>query len=169
MQTILPFTDSSFVYNNETKRYTLTLDEVRNKLGVDLVQLVDSPYITDKNVAAQRILEQISSAIYYYIYSFNNDNLFQRYLLHCIPDARPMLKEAMLFQVEYIIRNGDINQYTWINSSHAHDIHDVRNDRAVSPYAIQALMKPLTKTGMHVLYSGNFMYPPTLVDNAESW
>lgn len=159
-----PKSANDMIYNFEEHMYVLTADYVKNKTGVDLILHINDMYVTDKTTAVNRILEKISLQIYSFVYSFNSRyNDYQEYLMAKSQKAREILRRAMLLQLEYVMRNGKINELVGINmsftqSNAAFKAEDFRGERAIHPEAVQELKKPL-ENGEKLLNNGNYYIP----------
>lgn len=159
-----PLDAEDMVYDKEVHMYIMTLDYVKKRTGVDLTLLVNSPYIADKTTAAQNIMREISVQLYLYAYSYNmNYKDVVEYLMAKSPMARENIREAILHQLSYTIRNGKINEFAGINVSYndknaATPLEDMRGDRSIHPDSIKYLSMPL-EDGEKILFSGNRILP----------
>lgn len=115
---MLPLTADDMYYDYDEHMYVLNSEYVMNKTGVNLILLVNSPYITDPNVAVKNLLTDISSQLYQFVYSYNPTyNSYQEYLMAKSKLAREFIRSALLKQISYIIRNGKVNEYVGTNVS----------------------------------------------------
>lgn len=161
---MLPLTAKDMYYDYDEHMYVLTADYVMKKTGVNLILLVNSPYITDQNVAVKNLLTDISRQIYSFVYSYNVPyNEYQEYLMAKSEMARELIRIALLKQLGYIIRNGKINEFVGTNvsfnqSNAATPLEDMRGARSIHPEAIQTLSRPL-ENGEKLLYNGRYRLP----------
>lgn len=159
-----PLSTDEMYYDYDEHMYVLTADYVTKKTGVNLILMINSPYITDKNTAVKNLLTDISRQIYSFVYSYNVPyNDYQEYLMAKSEIARDLIRIALLKQLGYIIRNGKINEFVGTNvsfnqSNAATPLEDMRGARSIHPEAIQTLSRPL-ENGEKLLYSGRYMLP----------
>jgi hypothetical protein len=159
-----PISADDMVYNKDRHIYVLKADYVKQNTGIDLSLMVNSPYVVDKTTAVNNLLADISMEVYLYIYSHNmRYKDYIEYLLAKSPKARELMKEALMKQLSYIVRNGKINEFVGINVSYNANkaytpIEELRGDRAIHPEAIQILSEPI-ENGLKILYSGNYWLP----------
>lgn len=159
-----PISEEDMIYDKEAHMYIMTLDYVRKRTGVDLTLMVNSPYVVDKTTAANNIMREISEQIYLYAYSYNiNYKDYIEYLMAKSPVAREYIREAILKQLSYTIRNGKIDEYAGTNVSYndknaATPLEDLRGDRVIHTSAIKYLSMPL-EDGEKILYSGSRVLP----------
>ena len=101
---ITPFDDTYMTYDQNTHRYTLTIAAVDEEFDISLVEFAGS------QANAESLLREISSDVYKAIYKFNrHDEKHRRvveYKLAKHPDARNIIKDAMLDYVRATIRSG---------------------------------------------------------------
>lgn len=159
-----PKNQEDMLYDNELHMYIMTLDYVKKRTGVDLTLMVNSPYVVDKTTAAQNIMKEISEQLYLYAYSYNiNYKDYIEYLMAKSPKAREYIREAILKQLSYTIRNGKIDEYAGTNVSYndknaSTPLEELRGDRMVHPSAIKYLSMPL-EDGEKILFSGPRIIP----------
>lgn len=140
-----PFDDADMTYSMATHRYTLTVDCVKRELGIDLGVALDSTDDLNPSTLGSRTLEMISRHIYRFIYSANSANKnYTEYRLAKDANCRQVLKEAMLDEVFYAIKNGDF----W-------HIQGNETTLSVSADALALLREPLPD-GFLLLYQGTY-------------
>ncbi len=110
-----PYSDDDMEYSTETHRYTLTPAYVLEETGMTLNQVLNPGMMSQPQKVEQLYLEQISKSIYKFIYSTNNENDKQEYLLAKLPSLRKIIREAMLQQVIYVLKGGDLGLYNGVN------------------------------------------------------
>ena len=150
-----PYSDDAMTYTERWHRYVLTQQAVRDHLGVDLGEQLNTRGAVDRAAAAQMFLNTISREIYAFIYSCGSQNVVQEYLAAKHPAARDILFEAMLEQVSYTLLNGDIAKLSGI---------DVRKGTAmdrkalsvsqIAPVAKEILSRPLDTVTPCLIYGG---------------
>lgn len=159
-----PLNGEDMLYDKEAHMYVMTLDYVKKRTGVDLTLLVNSPYIVDKTTAAQNVMREISDQIYLYAYSYNiNYKNYIEYIMAKSPIAREYIREAIIKQLSYTIRNGKIDEYAGTNVSYndknaSTPLEELRGDRVIHPSAIKYLSMPL-EDGEKILFSGTRIIP----------
>ena len=160
-----PYNDDKLEYDLENHIYILTLNGVKKDLGADLTKLVQDPWVTDKTTAAKSILRDISNQVYGYIYRKNPDNkLFNEWLLAHDSTARVIIRNALEYQLKYIIMNGKIDETTGIANGYTSNnalfnLSDIRDERSIHPQAIEELRKPMGDNGEYkfgVLFRGTY-------------
>ena len=159
-----PLSDGAMVYDYDRHFYVLTYEYVKQETGVDLQLLISSPFIVDKNVAVANMLKDISAQVYNFVYSYNaRYNDYQEYLMAKSPKARDFIKEALLKQLSYVIRNGKLNEFAGINVSYnqmnaVNLLDDMRGERSIHPEAVRYLSRPI-ENDEKLLFSGNYYVP----------
>ena len=158
-----PLNDQNMYWDMQEHMYVLTADYVKAKTGVDLYLLMNDSYIVDKTVAVRRVLEKVSRQVVEEIYSYNVDNDYQEYLMAKSEMAREVLMGALLLQVEYIVRNGKINEFVGVNVSYTQKNANLENEafrgeRAVHPEAVQMLKRRL-EDGQSLLSTADYRVP----------
>lgn len=162
-----PLSEEDMIYDKELHMYVMTLDYVRKRTGIDLTLMVNSPYVVDKTTAAQNIMRELSDQMYLYAYSYNiNYKDYVEYLMAKSPMARENIREALLKQLSYTIRNGKIDEYAGTNVSYndknaSTPLEELRGDRAIHPSAIKYLSMPIEE-GEKILFSGTRILPTGL-------
>lgn len=159
-----PISADDMVYNADKHMYILKADYVKQNTGIDLSLMVNSPYVVDKTTAVNNLLADISMQVYLFVYSHNmRYKDYIEYLMAKSPRAREIIREALMKQLSYIVRNGKINEFVGINVSYNSKnaftpIEELRGDRSIHPEAIAILSEPI-EDGEKLLYSGNYWLP----------
>ena len=150
-----PYSDAYMTYSHQAHRYTLTPDAVRQHLNVDLGAMLNPAGAVDRAGIATTFLAHVSREIYSYIYACGPDNDLQEYLAAKHPNARRILLDAMLAQVEYMILNGDIYQVSGVDirKGTAMDRKALRGAR-VSLVVEDILSRPLDAVTPSIVYRG---------------
>ena len=103
-----PFDDNTMTYDYAAHRYVLTPDFVQQELGVNLTETLNSVGDTDNSTIAIRALRRLSAHLYRQIYKFNSNNKnYVEFLLAKLPECREMIKECLVNELYYALRNGD--------------------------------------------------------------
>lgn len=158
-----PLDGQDMYWDMQEHMYVLTPEYVKDKTGVDLYLMMNDSYITDKTVATKRVLEKISRQLVEFIYSYNFDNDYQEYLMAKSEMARELIRSALLLQLEYIVRNGKINEFVGVNVSYTQknanlDSEAFRGERAIHPEAVQLLKRRL-ENGEALLSTADYYIP----------
>ena len=148
------------IYAHSWHRYVLTSDAVRERLGVDLDVRLNKRGAVDAAAVVPAFLNSISRQVYSYIYSCNTQNSVQEYLAAKHPAARPILRDAMLEQVGYVLMNGDVSKLSGIDIRKGMilDRHALRAAQ-IDPVARELLARPLDTATPALTYAGDsFMF-----------
>lgn len=159
-----PLSAQDMVYDYDMHMYVMTYEYVKQVTGADLYQMIRDPFIVNKTQAVNRALKRISQDIYSFIYSYNEDNDYQEYVMAHSPRFRENLKQAILCQLDYIFRNGNIRMYIGLNMDYSsqtakHDLEDIRGKRSIDPDALVYIERPV-ENGIKLCYSGKYYYSP---------
>lgn len=155
MNIIYPFNDNTMTYDNVTHRYILTPEFVLAQTGINLNQVLNPAFSVEQQQLAQQWLNQISHDLYMWVYEQNANNVVQEFWLACIPTLREYIRDAMLQQVLYVLKNGDLNMYSGVNLKSG-QIMDKRLlvQVAVAPNAQRELNRIVPELGIAITYSG---------------
>jgi hypothetical protein len=160
MAHVFPYSDNAMTYSYQTHRYTLTADAVKEALNVDLETVMNPAGAVDRAAIVPVLLSTISREIYAYIYSCGIDNNLQEYLAAKHPQARHIILDAMIAQVEYMILNGDIYKLSGVDIRKG-GVMDQRSMRKVqiAPMAQDVLARPLSSALPCLTYRSAFSAP----------
>lgn len=153
------------IYDTNTHRWYLDKSYILTECGMDLDTFVKNMFISDTQTAVSQFLKTLSSQIYNYVFSHNmRKRDYLEYLMATDDDARFNLREAMVAQLRYIIRNGKIDELVGVNMTFTTNksylpLEEVRGQRALHPDAIDILNAPLHSTGIALTYRGNYITP----------
>lgn len=150
-----PYDDADMTYSYQLHRYVLTPDAVRQHLNADLASVLNPAGAVDRAGIASTFLAHVSREIYSFIYSCGIDNDLQEYAAAKHPNARRILLDAMLAQVEYMILNGDIYQVSGVDIRKG-TVMDQRALRKVqiAPEAQDILARQLDRFTPSLVYRG---------------
>lgn len=163
-----PVSDETMNYDAEEHRYTLTKDYVFQKTGIDLTKVLNPGFSDAPQELANQFLEQISEEIYVFIYSHNADNEIQEYYLDHNKQLRGYLRQAMLEQVKFVIRSGDMFYYCGVNLKSGSVIDGQKViANAVAPLSRMTLERRVSEIGTSILYQGKFFYPINMENDEE--
>lgn len=135
-----PYNDEYMVYDYDKHRYILTLEFVKNKLGINLEERSKNP------VAIGSMLDMVSAQVYRFIHLHNYDDEYQDMIIAKTESGRKIIQEAMAQQFVYFTVVGDLSRSTDLNK------------RALwfDENAKSILERPLCELGCSLLYTGNF-------------
>lgn len=158
-----PFDDEALTYNYEEHRYVLKKEYVLDKTGIDLSRVLNPGYSSEPQKLANQFLDELSSEIYNWIYEHNANNLYQEFVMAKSPDFRVYLKRAMLEQVLYVLRNGDLRQYSGINLKTGQIIDPkLLKIKSISPNTQSELDKIIPGYGIAITYQGTIIVPANI-------
>lgn len=115
MNLITPYSDDKMQYDIEDHQYYLTLEYVKDELGIDLVSRVNTSASDNPTAAAQYVLKQISNEIYSYIYAHNTNNMVQEFFACKLQSTRNIIRKAMLEQLSYECISGALANFSGVN------------------------------------------------------
>ncbi len=142
-QNIYPYNDEEMIFDESSRRYVLTEHGLMQH-GTDLRnRLIANKAIAPENVI-NRLLKHTSNMIYNYIHSHNNYNAYQDELIAKTPSLRPIIKEALLCQAEYILLNGDLSRSVDKNN----------REVAIDQNAKCVLEQTVSELGIPIIYIG---------------
>lgn len=139
-----PYSDNDMIYDFRSHLYILTEDCIRQNLGVEMDSYLDSSGDFNPSSIGERISKRISQHLYRYIYAHTKNKPYIEYLLAKYPPCREIIKECLLNEVYYNLRNGDF--YNSVDS-------DTAWEKSVSPDTRALLSEPLPN-GVNLLYGG---------------
>lgn len=156
----LPASDNTMTYDEEENRYVLTPEYLMKKTGIDLQKVLNPGFSSQPQQLAQHYLDQISKEMYGWIYQFNADNEVQEFLLATHPFLRNTIRSAMIEQVLYTLRNGDLNMYSGVNVKNG-QIMDQRLlvQASIAPNAKRELDRIIPGIGVAITYQGQWVRP----------
>lgn len=144
-----PYNDDAMIYDFKRHEYVLTERYVLETLGVNLSLTLDTTGDENPSTLGQRVLKRVSDFFYRYIYAHGSNKNFVEYLLAKYPPCRDIIKDCLVDELYYQLRNGD-----FFNSA---DV-DRQFDRWVSPVTRMRLQEELPN-GMCLLYQGHYSVP----------
>ncbi len=153
------------IYDTNTHRWYLDKSYILTQIGYDLDTIVKDINIPNSQTAVTYFLNNISEQIYEYVYKHNQrQRAYLEYLMATDDDARYNIREAMMRQLRYIIRNGKIDEMVGVNMTYTTNksflpLEEVRGERALHPDAVNILNSPLQSTGLALTYRGYYNIP----------
>lgn len=153
----LPYSDNEMIYDLKKHRYILTVDYVRDVLGVDLNAEFNTNNTGNSVVVLTAFLDNASLEVYNYIYQHNDTRTLQ-YIIAKSESARAIVKEALSKQVIYTIFNGDLGF-----SSKKEE-----QDMSLNKYAKEILdSQEVDETDFTLTYCGSYGFVPPSYDEGE--
>lgn len=160
-----PISDETMTYDTDEQRYILTPAYVMSKTGINLSKVLNPAFSTQPQMLAQQFLNEISAEVYGFIFEHNADNQVQQYLLDTNEFLRKTLRSAMLEQVLYTLRNGDLNQYSGVNLKNGQILPQSDFVGAfIAPNAKRALNRVIPGVGVAITYQGTWQIPLSYFD-----
>ena len=150
-----PYNDEYLVYDYENHRYILTERAVLDKLNTNLVERLNVGGSANKERAVNAFLDEISELVYSQIYDYSSQWEIQQYQIAKVPSARNVIMRAMLKQVDYVLLNGFINQYSGVDMKKG-SIMQGFSGKYLAPLSKSILSNNLTETGVPLLYAGKY-------------
>lgn len=140
-----PYSDNYMIFDEQTGRYILTENYVREQLGIDLSEAINERNTTNQQIAVKRVLRQVSNAVYNFIHQYNVSTDLQDFIIKKVPSARVMIQEAMAEQFLYMSAKGDLSRST----------DKEKRALAMDENAKAVLERVLPELGICILYTGN--------------
>lgn len=155
-----PYSDDNMIYDYDEHRYKLTKEYVLDKTGIDLSKVLNPGFSSQPQRLAEQFLDEISSEIYEWVYEQNQNNLYQEFVMAKSPDFRVYLQRALLEQVLYVLRNGDLLQYSGVNLKSGQIIDPkILTERSICINAKRELNKIIPGYGVAITYAGTIIVP----------
>lgn len=150
---MLPYNDKAMTYDKEKHMYVLNEDYVVNELNIDLTRAVASMGQFAKSKTPERFLIEVSQDIYREIYKYTRIDMkdWKEFLLAKREDWRDVIKEALEYQVAYIVTNGRLSNWSGKNI-YKNTSMDLKNS-----YVHDLAIQVLADNG--ILYAGGYNVP----------
>lgn len=123
-----PYNDDYMVFNELSGRYVITEKALLSR-GINLRARISRESMVSPETVIENLNVLASDMIYGFIHRYNADNATQDCLIAKVPQFRPLIMRAMLYQAEYIIFNGNLSLSADPNERAA----------AISPQSVQEL------------------------------
>lgn len=102
-----PYNDDYMVVDELSGHYKLTEKALIEKVGVDVrARILATSTVNPENVV-EKLVQTTSDMVYQYIHECNIDNARQDYLISKVPELRPIILKAMVYQAEHVCFNGN--------------------------------------------------------------
>lgn len=109
-----PYSDEIMTYDYEEHRYYLLPDGVTKRIGVNLDAALNSGLSRNPH-AVQNFLEEVTDAVYEYIYEDSSNAAFLEWQLACNPELRRIVEKMLLAQVKYALTNNFVDNWSGVN------------------------------------------------------
>lgn len=139
-----PYNDEYMIFDSDTNRYILTEKCVMDRIGLQLQEKVNERNAINQRAAINRILWQVSNAIYSYIHKFNYRTDIQDYIIAKVPSARKIIQSAMEEQLLYMSLKGDLSRST----------DKEKRDMYIDETAKSMCEMRLPEIGIPIIYTG---------------
>lgn len=160
MQFITPYDDETMVYDLEAHQYRLTLAYVKEKLGVDLPEHVNTAPSDDPQKVAEHRLEEIADEIYSYIYDHNSNSEMQEFYACKLESTRKIIRKAMLEQLTYELVSGAISKFSGINIKTGQIMERTKLKEAIIGFDAQKVLDRIVpELGVALTYQGQLLTP----------
>lgn len=152
-----PLTDELMFYDFEEHRYILTAKDILDVKGENLATRLNRGRANNIENVVGDFLDEVSTTIYNLIYSANNKNTEQCYLVAKTKTGRRLIKKAMEEQCMYMLNNGDLNLFSGVDVRKGQVMENF-DARAYSPKAKNILATIIPEVGYSLLYSGQIYF-----------
>lgn len=139
-----PYNDNYMIFDESTQRYILTVEYVRERLGIDLESTIKQRNGVNTQILVNHFLEEVSDDIYGYIHRFNHNTAKQDALIATVPSLRVIIQKAMGQQLLYSRLNGLLG----------YSVEKEKRDARIAEKAIDTLIQVVPEIGISILYTG---------------
>lgn len=112
-----PYDDSNMRYDYALHRYVLTKEGVFSLLGVNLDTQFNQFEPNARQRRTDRFLKKVTNTVYDYIYEGSWSTEYLEYMLAKCPQLRPYIQEMLIEQVDYVLENNFIQDFSGVNVS----------------------------------------------------
>lgn len=112
-----PYDDSKMRYDYGLHRYVLTSEGVFELLGVNLDTQFNQFEPNARQRRAERFLKKVTNTVYDYIYEGSWNSQWLEYMLAKCPELRSYIQEMLAEQVDYVLENNFIQDFSGVNIS----------------------------------------------------
>lgn len=157
-----PYDDEIMKYDYVNHRYVLTQEGVLEQLGYNLQVLLDNGSPADPSVLAGRVLRKVSQSVYFYLYEGTMNQQWLEYILATYPPLRDWVREMLQAQLEYVIDNNFINDFSGINIAKGRtvDLNWLRDRVKVADQVDQLARQFIPGLGYCLKYAGQLPCVP---------
>lgn len=145
-----PYNDSDLTYDWTEHRYIPTLEFIKTKTGLDLLNgnILNAVDDSNPSTLGQRTLDDLSAHLYAVIYSMTANTNLVEYLLAKDEECRIRLKRAFVNEIKWALRNGDF----WFS------LQESERQNTISRDTISLFERPLPN-GIKIFYQGIYSVP----------
>ena len=136
--------DEYMIFDETKGRYILTSEYVLDSSGINLATRLKTKGMANPQATVNGFLDRISVLTYRYITDHSINSAYRKHLVAHCPSARPIIQEAMLSQLLYVLAEGDLT------------LSSDKEKRAMwfDESARSILLTPLREVGYCLLYCG---------------
>ena len=139
-----PYSDEYMTFNEESRRYVLTLKYCEEKLGVDLMSALAERKGINPQILANHFLEEVSDDIYSFIHSHSLYTDYQDNLIATVPSLRGIVQKAL----------GQQFLYSRLNGLLGYSAETEKQQNRICPKAQGTLSQIVPELGRSILYTG---------------
>jgi len=103
-----PFSDSEMEYKQSEHRYVLKPSFITEH-GVDLSAELETTGHPEPELAPKQFLDRVSKLVYANIYQYGRNKDDKQFMLACDPDLRPIIRDAMIERMHYVLESDDMS------------------------------------------------------------
>lgn len=144
-----PFNDDAMIYDYKKHQYILNERYVLETLGVNMAEYLDTTGDANPSTLPQRVLRRVSDFLYRYIYAHGRNKDYIEFLLAKYPPCRDIIKDCLVDEVYYQLRNGDFFNSVDVETGFR---------KWVSPTTAMRLTETLPN-GVCLVYQGHYTVP----------
>lgn len=156
-----PFNDDYMQYDINSHKYRLLPKACLELLGINLSDAGILNPTGDANSATlpDRFLAQVSNTLYNWIYSHTIDKLWVEYILAKYPPCREIIQQALLNEVIYTLRNGQIGFESGVNLIKNSVINKAELRQSLVSYDTEMLLSQALPNGIRLTHQGRYIHP----------
>lgn len=150
-----PYNDNDMEYDASVHRYVLTADCVLRETGINLAGEMGSE-------GSKRFLARVSRTVYLYLYENAWGEDWLEYVLAVYPPLRDTVREMLIAQTEYTLRNNEVNRYSGVNVAKGTvmDIGALRGRAKIANEVEQLAYQTVPGLGICLKYAGRLPAVP---------
>lgn len=164
-----PFNDDYMVYDINAHKYRLTSKACYDILGINLndAGILNPTGDANATTLPDRFLAQVSNTLYNWIYAHTTDRLWLEYLLAKYDSCREIVQQALLNEVIYTLRNGQLGFEAGINLIKGTIVNKDDLRKSTVSYDTEMLLSQTLPNGVRLTYQGR--YPHALIRYREDY
>lgn len=142
-QITYPYDDNNMVFDPSCGQYVLTENALLSR-GINLRADADDATDVSPDAVIENLTRLASDMVYGFIHGYGADDMMKDRLIACLPSLRPIIYNAMLYQLIYVRTVGNLYLSTDQNE----------RDKAIDEIAKQWLRRTVPEIGTSILYAG---------------